>query len=82
MVPVARGPLRELEEPLDEEDARVADLAGALVLLGVQVEAPLEHVLVPLAVGEPRAERRRQVQLSPSLIQQQTYLVHRITYMQ
>ena len=56
MVPVARGPLRQLEEALDEEDARVADLAGAVgVLLGGEVEAALEHVLVPLAVGEPGA---------------------------
>ena len=58
MVPVARGPLGQLEEALDEEDAGVADLAGALVLLGVQVEAPLEHVLVPLAVGEPGAGKK------------------------
>ena len=58
MVPVPRGALGQLEEALDEEDARVADLAGALVLLGVQVEAPLEHVLVTLAVREPGAGRK------------------------
>ena len=57
MVPVARGPLRQLEESLDEEDARVADLAGAVLVLGREVEAALEHVLVPLAVGEPGAGR-------------------------
>ena len=61
VVPVARGPLRQLEESLDEEDARVADLALAVgVLLGGEVEAALEHVLVPLAVGEPGAGREGQ----------------------
>ena len=59
MVPVARGPLRQLEEALDEEDTRVADLAGAVLVLGREVEAALEHVLVPLAVGEPRAEGKK-----------------------
>ena len=57
MVPVSRGALGELEEPLDEEDAGVADLARAVVLLGGEVEATLEHVLVPLAVREPGAAR-------------------------
>ena len=57
VVPVSRGALWELEEPLDEEDAGVADLARAVVLLGGEVEAALEHVLVPLAVREPRAAR-------------------------
>ena len=58
MVPVSRGSLRQFEESLDEEDARVADLSGAVgVLLGGEVEAALEHVLVPLAVGEPGAGR-------------------------
>ena len=61
MVPVARGALWQLEEALDEEDAGVADLAGAVVLLGREVEAPLEHVLVPLAVGEPGAGRQEGV---------------------
>ena len=64
MVPVARGPLRQLEESLDEEDARVADLALAVgVLLGGEVEAALEHVLVPLAVGEPGAGRQEGVRV-------------------
>ena len=57
MVPVSRGTLRQLEESLDEEDAGVADLARAVVLLGREVEAPLEHVLVALAVREPRAAK-------------------------
>ena len=57
MVPVSRGSLGELEESLDEEDAGVADLARAVVLLGREVEAPLEHVLVALTVREPRAAK-------------------------
>ena len=56
MVPVAVGARGQLEEPLDEEDARVADLAAALLL---QVEALQEHGLVLLAVGETGAGKGR-----------------------
>ena len=55
VVPVARGTRGQLEEPLDEEHARVADLAGALLH---EVKAFQEDRLVLFAVGEAGAERK------------------------
>jgi hypothetical protein len=46
---------RQLHVPLDEQDARVADLAASLL---DQSEAFLEQGLVPFAVGETGAKKK------------------------
>ena len=65
VVPVPGGVLGQLEEPLDEEDARVADLARPLL---VQVEASHKHRLVLLAVGEAGAKKYMKFTILPSLV--------------
>ena len=54
MSPVLRGVQRKLLEPLDQEDAGVADVALPGLGLG-QLEAPGEELLVFSARREPRA---------------------------
>ena len=54
VVPVLLRVQRELHEPLDEEDAGVADLSRSLLH---QLETLLEQKLIALAVSEPGAGR-------------------------
>ena len=54
MGPVLRGVQRKLLEPLDEEDAGVADVPAPGL---AQLEAPGEERLVLAAPREPRAAR-------------------------
>ena len=54
--PVAGGGERQLPEPLDEQHARVADLAAPRL---AQLETSPEVVLVLSTRGEPAAEHRR-----------------------
>ena len=54
VAPVLLARAGQLLEALDEEDARVADLARPLL---VQVEASHKHRLVLLAVGEAGAKK-------------------------
>jgi hypothetical protein len=55
VIPMSGAAGRQLHVPLDEQDARVADLAASLL---DKSEAFLEQGLVPFAVGETGAETK------------------------
>lgn len=54
MMPVSCGPRRQFLPSFDQQDAGVAYLSGPVLL---DLETPVEVVLVPLAVCESRAGR-------------------------